>query len=108
MNNAQSPTVREVVRESFFATHAGRSTDDVVIDDALNANFIAACFRVLPSVSAFEFNWALYNLRKQPPGLGAVATAKRRDNHDDYIHAAEITARYMEDKHKQTIDQVLC
>jgi predicted GIY-YIG superfamily endonuclease len=78
------------------------------MDDALNAAFVAACSRELPSASPYQFNWELYNLRKQPPGIGKVATVKRRDKHDDYLHASEIAARHMEDKYKLTIDQVLC
>jgi hypothetical protein len=100
--------LREVVRRCFFATHAGHSTDDVVIDDHLNASFISACLREMPSASPFDLNWQLYRLRKQPPGIGRVATLKRRDFHDDYIHASEIAARHMEDRHGLTIDQVLC
>jgi predicted GIY-YIG superfamily endonuclease len=108
MSDVDPPSLRDVVRRSFFAAHAGHSTDDVVIDDTLNAAFVAACLRELPSTCPFQFNWDLYNLRKQPPGIGKVATVKRRDKHDDYRHASEIAARHMEDKHKLSIDQVLC
>jgi predicted GIY-YIG superfamily endonuclease len=108
MSDADPPSLRDVVRRNFIATHAGHSTDDVVIDDTLNAAFIVACSRELPSASPFQFNWDLYNLRKQPPGIGKVATVKRRDKHDDYLHASEIAARHMEDKYKLSIDQVLC
>jgi predicted GIY-YIG superfamily endonuclease len=100
--------LREVVRRSFFATHAGRSTDDVVIDDSLNAAFIDACLQELPSASPADLNWQLYNLRKQPPGIGKVAAVTRRDHHDGYIHASEIAARHLDDRHGLTIDQVLC
>jgi hypothetical protein len=103
-----TPNLRDVVRRCFFATHAGHSTDDVVIDDGLNAAFIAACLREVAFASAADLNWELYNLRKQPPGIGKVATVRRRDNHAGYIHASEIAARHMEDKHGLTIDHVLC
>jgi hypothetical protein len=102
------PSIREVVRRAFFATHAGHSTDDVIIDDALNAAFITACQRELPSALPRQLNWELYNLRKHPPGIGNVTTVKSRDKHDDYLHASEIAARHMEDKHQRSIDQVLC
>ncbi len=108
MTESAPPALRDVVRQSFFATHVGHGTDDVVIDDNLNTAFIAACLRECPSASAFALNWQLYNLRKQPPGIGKVATVRRRDNHDDSIHASEIAARHMEDRHGMTIDQVLC
>lgn len=103
-----SPSLREVVRQSFLATHAGHSTDDVVIDDALNAAFVAACLRELPGTPPATLNWELYNLRKHPPGIGNVTTVRRRENHHDYIHASEIAARHMEDRHQLTIDRVLC
>jgi hypothetical protein len=108
MSFVGNPSLRDVVKKNFFMVHAGHSTDDVVIDDSLNAIFIAACSKDDAGVSAFEFNWALYNLRKQPPGIGKVTTVTRRFNHDDYLHAAEIAARHMEDKHKTTIDRIVC
>jgi len=40
MSDPATPSLREVVKKCFFATHSGRSTDDVVIDDTLNAAFI--------------------------------------------------------------------
>jgi hypothetical protein len=98
----------DVVLHCFFATHAGHSTDDVVIDDHLNAAFITACRQELPFASAFDLSWKLYNLRKQPPGIGKPATVKRRDDHSDYIHASEIAARHLEDRHGVTIDKALC
>jgi hypothetical protein len=101
-------TLREVIRRCFFETHAGHSTDDVVIDDELNRAFVAACLRECPSGSPFQFNWELYNLRKQSPGIGKVATVRRRDDHDDYLHASEIAARHLEDQHGTTVDRVLC
>jgi predicted GIY-YIG superfamily endonuclease len=103
-----APSLREVVLRNFFATHSGRSTDDVVIDDIRNAAFIAACQEEVPTATPYQLNWELYNLRKQPPGIGRVTTVKTRDRHDDYLHASEIAARHMEDEHQRTIDQVLC
>jgi len=103
-----SSDIRDIVRRSFFATHGGRSPDDVVIDDTLNEAFVAACLRELPNGAPADLNWTLLSIRKQPPGLGKITTVKRRDNHEEYIHIAEIAARHMEDKHHLTIDQVLC
>src|SRR5262245_40832191 len=109
MNDVEA-SLREVVQRCFFATHHGYSTDDVVIDDALNADFISACLRELPTATPFELNWKLYNLRKGGQrGIGKVTTAKRRANHDAYVHAAEIAARSMEDKGSgRNIDRILC
>jgi hypothetical protein len=102
-------SLRDVVKKSFFATHGGNSTDDVMIDDNLNAAFLKECQQHLPTASAADLNWELYNLRKQRPGMGNVTTVKqKRLKHDAYLHAAEIAARHMEDKHALTIDRVLC
>lgn len=108
MTTPASPNLRDVVRRCFFATHAGHSPDDVVIDDGLNAAFIAACQKEIPSASPAELNRELFGLRKAPPGLGKVTTVKSRENHADYVHASEIAARHMEDRHGVTIDEVLC
>src|SRR5438270_257433 len=109
MSGTTTPSIRDVVRRAFFATHAGNSTDDVMIDDNLNAAFLKECQQQLPSASAADLNWELYNLRKQPPGIGRVTTVKqKRLKHDAYLHAAEIAARHMEDNYDLTIDRVLC
>jgi hypothetical protein len=108
MSTVGLPPLREVVERSFRATHAGRSVDDVVIEDALNAAFITACLQELPNASPAALNWELLNFRKLFPGIGRVTTVRRRDRHDKYIHASEIAARHMEDSHGLTIDRVLC
>jgi hypothetical protein len=108
MSSGNVASLREVVSRCFSATRAGRSTDEVVIDDRLNSAFIEACRRELPGPTAFDFNWALYNLRKQRHGINDRTTDRRRCNHDDYLHAAEIAARHMEDRCDLTVDRVLC
>ena len=52
-------------------------------------------------------NWTLLNLRKTG-GLGPVVTRRRQVQHDDYLHASEIAARLMYDKHPLSMDRVLC
>jgi hypothetical protein len=100
-------TPRDVVRAAFFQTQAGHSTDDVVMDDALTAAFIAACHQTHQDATPFQPNGELYNLRKQPPGIGMVAAIKHRERHDDYLHAAAIAARHLEDKPGISIDRVV-
>ena len=97
----------DVVAIAFQKTHDGWSTDEVVLKDDLNQKFLAECQEKLPDISAAEFNWTLLNLRKAGK-LGAVATKRARQDHDDYQHAAEIAARFLQDKHKLTIDRLLC
>jgi hypothetical protein len=100
--------LEDVVRRCIFATHDGYSTDDLIIDDTLNEAFIRACRKELPLAAAAALNWELLTLRKRPPGIGKVTRVTRHHKHDDYIHAAEIAARHMEDAHLLTIDRVLC
>ena len=99
--------LKSIVRDAFREVSGGRSTDDVVIDDILNEQFVSACHRSIPSISAFECNWQLYRLRKSS-GLGPVVSVRRRTQHGDYLHAAEIAARQMEDRRHVSIDRVLC
>lgn len=99
--------LNDVVAIAFHETHDGWSTDEVVLRDDLNRAFLAKCREKLPDVSSEEFNWTLLNLRKAGK-LGAVTTRRVRQDHDDYQHAAEIAARFVQDKYDQTIDRVLC
>ncbi len=97
----------DVVTAAFREVHDGWSSDDVVLKDDLNADFLAKCQEKLPDVTAADCNWTLLNLRKAGR-LGVVARQRERTDHDDYQHAAEIAARYVMDKYEQSIDRLLC
>jgi len=99
--------IREIVGQAFIAVHDGRSTDDVVIDPQLNANFLTECTRLSPEISQFDANWTLLNLRKSS-SLGSVTTTSRRLQHKDYQHASQIAARLLEDRFQLTVDRILC
>lgn len=99
--------IRDVVEAAFRDVHEGRSSDDVIIDDELNKRFLETCHRRLPKISPSELNWALINLRKAS-GLGAVTTKRRLLRHGDYLHAAEVAARILEDKYGLNTDRILC
>lgn len=100
--------VTDVITEAFRKIHHGRSADDVVLDDELNKEFVCACRRALPGLTDWELNWRLLGLRKAGK-LGPVTTVRvRLTDYDDYIHAAEIAARLMEDKHDLTCDRIFC
>jgi len=103
----RSLALKEVVRQSFAATHDGWSSDEVLVQEALNQAFLQACRQRLPGVADRDFNWTLLNLRKAKQ-LGATVTRRRPAKHDAYRHAAEIAARLLEDQHRQNIDRVLC
>jgi len=100
--------IQEAVVAAFRAVHNGRSTDDVVIDERLNRQFLAAASQLVPGVADRDLNWYLFNLRKTGK-LGPVTSqSKRLRNQEEYIHASEIAARVMEDKYGATIDRLLC
>jgi len=99
--------ITEVVKRAFLETHRGYSTDEVIICDSLNTAFIQACKRELPYVQEDTFNWRLISLRKQGE-LGRVTKTRVRANHEDYLHASEIAARLMYDRHETSVDRVLC
>jgi predicted GIY-YIG superfamily endonuclease len=106
-STAAKRQLADVVALAFEETHDGWSTDEVVLKDDLNQKFLTKCRAALPDVSDAEFNWTLLNLRKAGK-LGAVATKRTRQDHDDYQHAAEIAARFVQDKYEQSIDRLLC
>ena len=108
MHEDDARALREAVIGAFFETHKGRSTDDVIVYEDLNREFIAAALRRVPGIKPFQLNWTLYNIRKSGK-LGPVTKVRvvLRDR-EEYIHAVEIAARYMEDRYELTIDQLVC
>lgn len=107
MKAEERQALKDVVRDVFFRVSEGRSTDDVVVDEELNRRFTESCIHEFPSATPFQCNWTLFQLRKSA-GLGPIVQERRVIRHGDYLHAAEIAARQMEDKHGLTIDRVLC
>jgi predicted GIY-YIG superfamily endonuclease len=101
------PDLSQVVAQAFRDVHDGWSADEVVVNDTLNAAFLDRCHNVLPTVSDRDFNWTLLNLRKAGK-LDIKATKRATERHDEYLHAAEIAARFLYDKYGETIDRVLC
>jgi len=97
----------DAVRKAFAKTHEGWSADEVIINDELRRQFLAACREQVPEASEFECNWMLLNLRKAGQ-LGVRATRRRPLRHEDYVHAAEIAARYVFDKYKVSVDRAMC
>ncbi len=96
--------VLEVVKHAFLTTHQGYSTDEVLISDELNEEFIKSCKLILPSLSSEQFNWWLMNLRKR----GKVTTRRNEVKYEDFLHAGEIAARLIYDKHQVSVDRALC
>jgi len=100
--------VKDVARLAYVLVHDGWSTDEVLLQDELNAKYLAECGKRMPDVRAFDFNWALLNLRKAGELRDVRSTKRRRDRHDEYLHAAEIAARFLEDRYKVNTDRVMC
>lgn len=95
-----------VVIESFESTHAGWSSDEVILNSELNQKFIEACHKKLPTVSTADLNWRLMNLRKAGK-LKAKTTKSNRTSVADVTHIAEIAARSMHDRHAISTDQIM-
>ncbi len=99
--------LNDVVRRAFEETHAGWSSDELLLQDTLNRRFIRRCLHELPMATTSELNWTLLNLRKAGK-LRAKVSQRRRDNHQDYRHLAEIAARLLQVKHKVSTDRIMC
>lgn len=104
---AHPDDITDVVKQAFSETHDGFSTDEVLVCDRLNSAFIESCTGRIPGVDDEAFNWRLISLRKQGK-LGPVTTRRIHSNHEDYLHASEIAARSVYDKHQTTIDRAFC
>ena len=99
--------VAEVVRQAFQEVHDGWSSDEVLLQDELNERFLAACQKRLPDANPQDLNWRLLNLRKAGK-LSVDVTKRRRDDHTDYQHLAEVVARSMQDKFRVSTDRIMC
>ncbi len=100
--------VKDVTRLAYLKVYDGWSTDEVLLQTKLNDQFLAECKRRQPDIPSFDFNWTLLNLRKAGELRDISATKRRRDNSDAYLHAAEIAARFLEDRYSVNTDRVLC
>ena len=100
--------VKDVARLAYLKVYDGWSTDEVLLQTKLNDQFLAECRRRMPDIPSFDFNWTLLNLRKAGGLRDISATKRRRDNSDAYLHAAEIAARFLEDRYSVNTDRVLC
>jgi predicted GIY-YIG superfamily endonuclease len=100
--------VKDVARLAYVKVYDGWSTDEVLLQTELNKQFLAECHLRMPDIPSFDFNWTLLNLRKAGGLRDISATKRRRDNSDAYLHAAEIAARFLEDRYSVNTDRVLC
>jgi predicted GIY-YIG superfamily endonuclease len=109
MTKEEKRELLSAVKTTFLSQFVAWSADDIIIDDETNRRFTKACRDLVPSAKDYEINWTLLNLRKSSNIGPSKGKKKRRPtDHSDYLFAAEIAARQMEDKYRLTIDRVLC
>jgi site-specific DNA-methyltransferase (adenine-specific) len=97
------------MRQAFESVHDGYSADRVVADPDLNKRFLAACQSLGLNLSAGELNRCLFNARKGNL-LAGVPTTRRTDFPDlaDYQFASEVAVRFLEQRSRVSLDQILC
>lgn len=98
--------LRQVVGEAFAKTHDGWSSDEVILQDALNRAFIDECRKSLPDADAATLNWTLLNLRKA--GKLDAGTSRSDDRStQEQLAAGEMAARMVSDQHKVSVDRIM-
>ncbi len=101
----------DIVREAFFASHDGVSTDELLCDDDKLVSFDTVVQQRARTagilISVTEARHLLLNIRKSGK-LGPVVDKRYRGNHDPYKYVAETAARITEDRHRTTVDRILC
>jgi hypothetical protein len=101
----------DIVKEAFFASHEGLSTDELLCDDGKLTVFDTFAQQRARTegiaVTVTEARHLLLNIRKSGK-LGPVVAKRHRANHDSYKHVAETAARICEDRHRTTVDRILC
>lgn len=105
---ANDPEIVAVVIRAFREVHDGFSSDEVLLQDELQTNFIAACQRLVPDASPERLNWTLLNLRKQGKLSDIKTTRQNRISTEEFRHVGEIVARSIQDAHQISIDRALC
>ena len=108
LDAAARKRLKDVVRLAYTKVHDGWSTDEVLLQDKLNADFLEECRTRMPDAPAFDCNWMLLTIRKAGDLSDVKSTRRKNSHHDDYQHAAEVAARFLEDKHRSTTDRIIC
>ena len=94
------------IEMAFQNTHRGFSTDRVLADPDLNANFITACRTHGLDDTTENLNRKLINLRKSGR-LGGQTAKRTQFDDDEYRFAAEIATRHLERRDQITLDDIL-
>lgn len=106
-----SDALLDIVKQAFFDSHDGVSTDELLCDDDKLRVFDEFTQRKAQAariaVTVTEARHLLLNIRKSGK-LGPVVDKRYRGNHDPYKHIAETAARICEDRYRTTVDRILC
>ena len=112
----------DLIIEAFKETHDGWSSDEVVLQDGLNKNFLKACAKKLVTVGVTKadpaaLNWRLVALRKAgklkvKSTKRASSTTKATPNSkpqtaSEISTLAEIAMRSVQDKGKVSSDRIM-
>lgn len=110
MEHSVADGLPELVRQAFQATHDGWSVDEVLLQDELRHAFLKKCRRVmrddLEVVSDRQLLEQLVKLRKSNK-LNVETTRSETSELSDYLVAAEIASRLMQDAYSVSPDQWL-
>ncbi len=99
--------LQAAVIDAFQQSHIGYSSDEVILNDELNALFIAACKKQLPDIEPAQFNWTLVNLRKAGKLKSVKTTRRGRPTNEDVVPVAEMVSRSLMDLTADSIDRIL-
>jgi hypothetical protein len=100
--------MKDGIVEAFRHASQGFSPDRVVADPDLNRVYLSECNRLGLGSDAATLNRMLLNLRKQGALRGLASRRTILKDQPDFRFAAEIAARFLERKHKITLDQIIC
>jgi len=107
----QRGDVERAIIAAFLAANCGFSTDRVVADPELNANFLHQCRKLGIPGEPTAWNWTLMKLRKAAK-LARLPAARRtsfpREELDSYSFASEIAIRKMLNDGSPSVDHILC
>ena len=105
--------VDKAVLEAFPETHQGWSSDELIIRESLNREFIKRVRERLPKrggqshYTDYQINWRLVSLRKAGK-LKTRSTRRSKVDVEGFRLVAEMAMRTMLDKHKVSTDRILC
>ncbi|HUT95514.1 MAG TPA: DNA methyltransferase [Thermoguttaceae bacterium] len=96
--------------DAYRATCAGKSTDYVLCDPELDAQFIAACRKKGLRGGAYLWNRLLLRIRKagKLPRVDAPRKRLRFEDMDAYSFASEIATQFVSVNYAYSLDDILC